>query len=42
MTCRKCGSACQGRLCRQCEIERQFEHQKEQLSADSEEGDDGE
>jgi len=41
MSCSQCGAACQGRLCKQCEIERQFAHQAEELARDEEtEGDD--
>jgi len=28
MTCQQCGAPCQGRLCKQCEIENAHEHQK--------------
>ena len=28
MTCQQCGAACQGGLCKQCEIEKAHEHQK--------------
>ena len=42
MSCSQCGAACQGGLCKQCEIERQFAHQAEELARgdDEEEGDD--
>jgi len=39
MSCSQCGAACQGSLCKQCEIERQFAHQAAEL-ADDTEGDD--
>ena len=32
MSCSQCGAACQGGLCKQCEIERQFAHQAEELA----------
>lgn len=32
MNCTKCGARCQGGLCRQCEIERQFEDQANELA----------
>jgi hypothetical protein len=38
MTCQRCSAACQGRLCKQCEIERQFEHMT--IGDDDTEGDD--
>ena len=34
MSCSQCGAACQGGLCKQCEIERQFAHQAEELARD--------
>ena len=41
MTCSRCGAACQGGLCKQCEVERQFEHMADELARDDdEEGDD--
>ncbi|MDB2226184.1 hypothetical protein PM023_16175 [Halorubrum ezzemoulense] len=47
MTCQKCGSACQGGLCRQCEVERQYEHLADEVASgdpwdrdDDTEGDD--
>ena len=42
MTCAQCGAACQGGLCRQCEIERAFQDQADELAATDfdEEGDD--
>ena len=42
MSCSQCGAACQGGLCKQCEIERQFAHQAEELARgdDDTEGDD--
>ena len=42
MSCSQCGAACQGGLCKQCEIEQQFAHQAEELarSDDETEGDD--
>jgi len=41
MSCSQCGAACQGGLCKQCEIERQFAHQAEELARNEEtEGDD--
>lgn len=41
MTCQQCGSPCQGGLCRQCEVERQFEHLADELARDDDaEGDD--
>ncbi len=40
MTCRKCGAPCQGGLCRQCEIEAEFAHLKQDLAEREEEADD--
>jgi len=36
MSCQRCGARCQGGLCQQCEVERQFEHMAEELAADDE------
>lgn len=42
MSCSQCGAPCKGSMCRQCEIERQFEHQADELarSDDDTEADD--
>lgn len=40
MSCQQCGAACQGGLCRQCEIERQYAHLADELGSDDTEADD--
>ena len=41
MTCSRCGSYAQGGLCRQCEVEQQYEHLADELASDDDtEGDD--
>ena len=41
MSCSQCGTACQGGLCRQCEVENAHEHLADELASDDDtEGDD--
>jgi len=41
MTCQQCGAACQGGLCKQCEIENAYEHQRAELRDDRERDESG-
>ena len=34
MSCQQCGAACQGGLCKQCEIENAWEHKADDLASD--------
>jgi len=36
MSCQQCGAPCQGSLCRQCEVERQYAHLADELASDGE------
>ena len=35
MTCQQCGAACQGGLCRQCEVENAHAHLADEVASDS-------
>jgi len=41
MTCQQCGAACQGGLCKQCEIENAYEHRAAELRDDRERDESG-
>jgi len=40
MSCQQCGAACQGGLCKQCEIENAWEHKADDLTSDDKSDDD--